>query len=174
MFQLIILKECISFAKTPFCGSCGSKIDSFVSCPWCNAANDVENSFCCYCGKKIAYEPFRYTKNATTYEKMLKEVLKANTGIEENWIKRFTSNMQFRNDCQCSICGEINEVASIKQRELLSFYEDLKFTFGEAIIQTLDAPPGTKFNGVEENCRSRIEEGLSCVWECMVTNRCML
>ena len=111
-----------SDSKTPFCGSCGERVLAFAKCPWCEFINAAENLFCGSCGKKIAFEPFPYSKKATTRDTMVEEVLKENTKLDEKGIKRFISNMDFHNDCQCTVCGEICEVAGAKRRDLFGFF----------------------------------------------------
>ena len=127
-------------SKTPFCGSCGDRIAAFIICPWCNTTNPVENSFCGSCGKKTAYTPFTYSKKAKTLEKKVEEVLKANTNLDEKGIKRFISNIKFHNDRQCTVCGEINEIASAKHRDLFGFFslKNLGIIFLDSVVEVVN------------------------------------
>lgn len=136
-------------AKTPYCGLCGSRIEAIIVCPWCKTANDVENSFCHSCGKKIKFAPFSYSKRTITRKEMLRELLRSNTRFNEDRIKRFISNMEFYKDCQCPNCGEINEIAGVRQRDLLGFFDGLKITLGESVIQAI-SEPNVEHDGVEE------------------------
>ena len=138
-------------AKAPFCGVCGSRIAGYRACPWCNAANEAENTYCIICGRKITYTPFKYSKRAKTNEARLIEVLSKNTRLDDKKIKRFVSNAEYYNHFQCPDCGEIEQVAAVKVRDLFGIlsFGIIGLTLAEATIQTIENP-GVEFDGVQE------------------------
>ena len=98
----------------------------------CSKCDSSENEFCNDC-----FEPFRYSKGATTRKQKVIEVFGSSDRKNDKYLKRILANMEFNNDYPCPVCGEINEVASVSLSNLMGFLGNFSALAVDAAIGTL-------------------------------------
>ena len=153
----------VNEADDPFCCSCGRRTKDYAVCPWCKAVNDQRNSFCCECGKSITFTPFSYSEGAMTSHNRLSELL-ARRGVDHKTAARVAS-MAILSDTQCPNCGRADEVVSVSHEAAVTPQRRLGVTTFATVLDEVLRGFGASGDELEEFASQRLQETWG--WFCL-------